>query len=65
MFFTIVVYILAFYLLFLKEKEENLDVKMSLPARIIAGIVSGFISAPMGRRSSYECSDFKIFWLPN
>ena len=48
LFFTIVVYILAFYLLFLKEKEENLDVKMSLPARIIAGLVSGFISAPMG-----------------
>ena len=48
LFFTIVVYILAFYLLFLKEKEENLDVKMSLPAKIIAGIVSGFISAPMG-----------------
>mgnify|MGYP003314209640 CR=1 FL=1 len=36
LFFTIVVYILAFYLLFLKEKEENLDVKMSLPVRIIA-----------------------------
>jgi uncharacterized membrane protein YfcA len=48
LFFTIVVYILAFYLLFLKEKEENLDVKMSLPARVIAGIASGFISAPMG-----------------
>ena len=36
------------YLNVLKEKEENLDVKMSLPARIIAGLVSGFISAPMG-----------------
>ena len=48
LFFTIVVYILAFYLLFLKEKEESLDVKMSFPARIIAGIVSGLISAPMG-----------------
>ena len=48
LFFTIVVYFLAFYLLFLKEKEENLDVKISLPSRIIAGIVSGFISAPMG-----------------
>ena len=47
MFFTIVVYILAFYLLFLKEKR-NLDVKISLLSRIIAGIVSGFISAPMG-----------------
>ena len=48
LFFTIVVYLLAFYLLFLKEKEENLDVKMGLLARIIAGITSGFISAPMG-----------------
>ena len=48
LFFTIVVYLLAFYLLFLKEKEENLDVKISLSSRIIAGIVSGFISAPMG-----------------
>ena len=48
LFFTIVVYLLAFYLLFLKEKEENLDVKISLPSRMIAGIVSGFISAPMG-----------------
>ncbi len=48
LFFTIVVYVLSFYLLFLKEKEENLDVKMSLPARLISGIVSGFISAPMG-----------------
>ena len=48
LFFTIVVYILAFYLLFLKEKEKTLDVKMSLPARIIAGLVSGFVSAPMG-----------------
>ena len=47
LFFTIVVYLLAFYLLFLKEKE-NYDVKISLPSRMIAGIVSGFISAPMG-----------------
>ena len=35
-------------MLFLKEKEENFDVKMSLLARTIAGLVSGFISAPMG-----------------
>ena len=48
LFFTIVVYLLSIYLLFLKEKEENLDIKISLPARIVAGIVSGFISAPMG-----------------
>ena len=48
LFFTIVVYILAFYLLFLKEKESNLSIKMGLPAKIISGIITGFISAPMG-----------------
>ena len=48
LFFTVVVYILAFYLLFLKEKEENLDIKMGLLAKAICGVISGFISAPMG-----------------
>ena len=48
LFFTVVVYILAFYLLFLKEKEENLEIKMGILAKAICGIVSGFISAPMG-----------------
>ena len=48
LFFTIVVYILAFYLLFLKEKESDLSIKMGLPAKIISGIITGFVSAPMG-----------------
>ena len=48
LFFTIVVYILAFYLLFLKEKESDLSIKMSLTAKIISGIITGFVSAPMG-----------------
>ena len=48
LFFTVVVYILAFYLLFLKEKEENLEFKMGLLAKGICGVISGFISAPMG-----------------
>ena len=48
LFFTVVVYILAFYLLFLKEKEEKLEIKMGLLARGLSGIISGFISAPMG-----------------
>ena len=49
LFFTIVVYILAFYLLFFKREGGKLRCKkMGLPARIIAGIISGFISAPMG-----------------
>ena len=48
LFFTIVVYILSFYLLFLKEKEEDLEIKMGLLAKGMSGIISGFISAPMG-----------------
>jgi len=48
LYFTIVVYSLAFYLLFLKEKGDNLDIKIGFLAKTIAGIVSGFVSAPMG-----------------
>ncbi len=48
LFFTVVVYILAIYLLFLKEKEEKLEIKMGLLAKGLSGIISGFISAPMG-----------------
>ncbi len=48
LFFTIVVYFLAFYLLFIKEKEKNFEIKMGLLAKAICGLISGFISAPMG-----------------
>ena len=48
LFFTTVVYILAFYLLFLKEKESNIDIKIGLFSKAISGLISGFISAPMG-----------------
>ena len=48
LYFTIVVYLLAFYLLFLKEKGDNLDIKIGFFAKTIAGIISGFVSAPMG-----------------
>ena len=48
LYFTIVVYGLAFYLLFLKEKGENLNIKIGLLAKTLAGVVSGFVSAPMG-----------------
>lgn len=48
LYFTIVVYLLAFYLLFLKEKGDNLDIKIGFLAKTIAGIISGFVSAPMG-----------------
>jgi len=36
------------YLLFLKEKESDLSIKMGLTAKIISGIITGFVSAPMG-----------------
>ena len=48
LFFTIIVYLLAFYLLFLKEKETNIEIKIGLFSKAISGIISGFISAPMG-----------------
>ena len=48
LFFTIVVYFLAFYLLFIKEKEKNFEIKMGLLAKAICGLISGFISARMG-----------------
>ena len=48
LFFTVVVFILAFYLLFLKEKESDISIRMGLLAKIISGIITGFISAPMG-----------------
>ena len=48
LFFTIIVFILSFYLLYLKEKEKNIKIKMKLRSKIFFGFLSGFISAPMG-----------------
>ena len=48
LFFSIVVFILAFFLLFLKEKETNIKLKMKISSKIFFGFLSGFISAPMG-----------------
>ena len=48
LFFSVVVYLLAFYLLFLKEKEKDIKINMGLPSKIISGLITGFISAPMG-----------------
>ena len=48
LFFSIVVFFLAFYLLFLKEKEKNIKIKMKITPKIFFGFISGFISAPMG-----------------
>lgn len=48
LFFSIIVYLLGFYLLFLKEKTEVIKIKFSLIQKITLGFISGFISAPMG-----------------
>ena len=48
LFFSIIVYLLGFYLLFLKEKSEIIKINFSLMQRIVLGFISGFISAPMG-----------------
>ncbi len=48
LFFTIIVFILSFYLLYLKEKEKNIKIKMKITPKIFFGFISGFISAPMG-----------------
>ena len=48
LFFTTVIYLLAVYLLFIKEKETQINLKISLLTKIIFGFAVGFISAPMG-----------------
>ena len=48
LFFSIIIFFLGIYLLLLKEKEEDVVMKMKLHLKIILGFLVGFISAPMG-----------------
>ena len=48
LFFAIIIFILGIYLLFLKEKDNNLIKRIRLEIKIILGFIVGFISAPMG-----------------
>ena len=48
LFFSIVIFFLGVYLLFLKEKKKNILIKIKLHLKIILGLIVGFISAPMG-----------------
>ena len=48
LFFTIVVYFLSIYLLFLKEKAQDTKPNFNLLPKIVFGFISGFVSAPMG-----------------
>jgi len=48
LFFTIVVYVLSIYLLFLKEKSQDAEPNFKMLPKIVFGFISGFVSAPMG-----------------
>ena len=48
LFFTTVIYLLGIYLLFIKEKETQINLKISFLTKMIFGFAVGFISAPMG-----------------
>ena len=46
LFFSIMILFLGIYLLLIKEKEQNIIVKMKLHLKVILGFLVGFISAP-------------------
>ncbi len=48
LFFTIIVFLLSFYLLLIKEKQKDVVIKIKLHSRILLGFLVGFLSAPMG-----------------
>jgi uncharacterized membrane protein YfcA len=48
LFFSIIIFFLSIYLLMIKEKKEEVVVKIKLHFKIILGFIVGFISAPMG-----------------
>jgi len=48
LFFSIIIFLLSFYLLLLKEKEKDVIIKIKLHLKVILGFLVGFISAPMG-----------------
>jgi len=48
LFFSIVVYLLGVYLLFLKEKTDEIKINFGFFPKLICGFISGFVSAPMG-----------------
>ena len=48
LFFSIIIFLLSFYLLIIKEKQKDVIIKIKLHLKIILGFVVGFLSAPMG-----------------
>ena len=48
LFFSLVIFFLGIYLLFLKEKESEITIEIRLKYKIFYGFIVGFISGPMG-----------------
>jgi len=48
LFFSIIVLVLGVYLIFLKEKETKINREVKFIYKVFFGLLSGFISAPMG-----------------
>ena len=48
LFFSIIIFLLSFYLLIIKEKQKDVIIKIKLHLKIILGFIVGFLSAPMG-----------------
>ncbi len=48
LFFSVIIFLLSFYLLLLKEKEQSVIKEIKLSLKIIFGFIVGFLSAPMG-----------------
>ena len=48
LFFSIIIFLLSFYLLLLKEREKDVIIQIKLHLKVILGFLVGFISAPMG-----------------
>ena len=66
LFFSIIIFILGIYLLFLKEKDKNIIKKMKLEFKILLGFLVGFISAPMGIGGAImNVPILKVFWIFN
>jgi uncharacterized protein len=48
LFFSLIIFLLGLYLLFLKEKKTKVLIKINWGLRVFFGFIVGFISAPMG-----------------
>jgi len=48
LFFAIIIFLLSFYLLLIKEKQKDIVINIKLHLKILLGFIVGFLSAPMG-----------------